>query len=566
VAPEGLASANAAGAAPGAAVLVIDLAVHPWVEIRRTAAAAPELIVAPGRLQVSLPSEPRYLDVSRTAVVLRSRGDGVTVESPAERGQVWLGLEALRGSLPETAVPDWTAVGLGPVVLWCVPGSLSDALRLVSPTPLAPGSAFRHHSAAAGALVREVRRMAGRRTPVEPGGWTRGEPFILAGETGAGKNVLAREACTGADPLVIVQPEEVQGWADLVPFYGAEGFAHDGQRVRDVPGKLDVLARETGVLLFDEIHTLDVDFKNRLVELLTTFTFRPRGDVARPRRVTGLPLFATSRMAEVADPARFPPDLFFRMGGAPNVVEVPPLRQRRWELPALAAELLQRAARESGGGRPPALHEDACRKLLLHDWPGNFRELEAVLREAASLAGGSGEVRAELIKVAPRAAERPVGAVPPVAARAPADLPLRLHWADLFRLAAGLHDLPALREALVAQRQRQGQRAANLAAVTKEVARLVRCDVAPASGCGRCFTCDLRVGGVSAVVQAWGRGGDRSARDSALDLAHAVQLLVLGRRGADGPGVAGAREQLAGIAGAADPEGVVREVLERLKA
>ena len=187
-----------------------------------------------------------------------------------------------------------------------------------------------------------------------------------------------------------------------------------------------------------------------------------------------------------------------------------------------------------------------------------------MLREAASLAGGAGEVRAELIKVAAPLAQRPASGALPVADRAPADLPARLHWTDLFRLARGLHDLPALREALVSLRQRQGQRAANLAAVTKEVARLVRCDASPAAGCGRCFTCDLRVGGAGAVVQAFGRGRPQPPREAALDLAHAVRLLVLGRRNAEGPGFAAARERLMGLADASDPAAELLAVLALL--
>jgi transcriptional regulator with AAA-type ATPase domain len=587
----------------GQRTLLVDLDVQPVISLARTAVSRPTLVERDGLLAVEVPSGEAYLDVSRSPIRFEwVEGEGLSISTASDRAVVWVGLSDLRGRLGREVVPAWSAVGVGPVVLWYVPRPVALTQALVTPA-LGESSDFYAVSQASDDLVRDVRRRAERRVDAPPTAvlspWTHGEGFILAGETGVGKNVLARAVRPGAvsaDRFTTVQPEEVRGWTDLVPFYGAHKLAHDGQRVRDQGGRLDVLGHADGVLLFDEIHSLDDEFRYRLLELLTYWTFRPRGDTSLVKPIRGLALFATSRLEEVRDAGRFPADLFFRMGGDTNVVELPPLRQRRWELPRLAELLLQKltsrerapaggAALSSSALSGSALSGSALRKLLLHGWPGNFRELEQCLVEAFSLTGEGGIIQPEAFTLgtgesAPHARPQSTGAAPrPTAGHVPRPTPAdlaealgladRLHWPDLFLLAHRLPDRAALTEVLVAHRERSGLPGANARSVNKEIGRLIRCDRFPRSGCQRCFSCRLVTGGAREVIARL----DRTARDAGLAadavipwIARGVERLVVDRLGRDAAAWHGPREalQAAGRSSAADLEAALAEVARML--
>jgi len=580
----------------GRRTLLVDLDVQPALSVAREAVARPCLVAADGLLTVRVPSDEAYLDVSRSPTRLDwVEGEGLSLSTASDRAVVWIGLADLRGRLHGEAVPAWSAVGIGPVVLWYVPRPADLAQALVTPAPR-DSPDFYALSQATDDLVRDVRRRADRRVDAPPTAslpaWTHGEGFILAGETGVGKNVLARAVrpeAVAAGNFATVQPQEVRGWTDLVPFYGARNLAHDGQRVRDQEGRLDVVSRTAGVLLFDEIHSLDEEFRYRLLEILTYWTFRPRGDTSGIKPICGLPLFATSRLAQVRDPGQFPADLFFRMGGDANVVVVPPLRERRWEVPGLAERVLQRMARRQPAPAVAAtLSGSARRKVLLHGWPGNFRELEQCLVEAVSLTGAGGVIRPEALKIGtvestpharplhrgtPLAPEDPrAGVVPRLA---PADvaeaigLPDRLRWPDLFLLTHRLPDRAALTEALVAHRERRGLSGANARSVNKEIGRLVRCDRFPRSGCQRCFCCRLVTGGASEVIARL----NRTARDAGLAsdavvpwIARGVERLVVDRLGSGADEWRGPREalQAAGRSSTVDLEEALVEVAQML--
>jgi Sigma-54 interaction domain len=578
----------------GQRTLIVDLDVQPSVSVAREAVDRASLEVRDGVLLVRLPSDEAYLDVSRSPTRFDwVEGEGLCVSTASERAVVWIGLDPLHGQLRAEPVPPWSAVGVGPVVLWYVPRPPEVARALVTPA-LGESPDFFALSQAADDLVRDVRRRADRRVDAPPSSalspWSHGEGFILAGETGVGKNVLARAVrpkALSAGLFSTVQPEEVRGWTDLVPFYGARKLAHDGQRVRDQDGRLDVVSHDDGVLLFDEIHSLDDEFRYRLLELLTYWTFRPRGDSSGVKPIRGLALFATSRIAQVRDAGHFPADLFFRMGGETNVVEVPPLRERRWEVPGLAQRVLRRLARRqrttSGETR---LSASARRKLLLHGWPGNFRELEQCLVEAFSLTGAGGVIAPEALKIGvdesgphvrpqrPPRSESPLPGSPRSERRAPhpprserrLDLPDRPRWPDLFGLTLHLSDRAALTEALVAHRQGRGLPGANARSVNKEIGRLIRCDRFPRADCQRCFSCRLVTGGVREVITRLTRvASDLGVAPEGQGpwIARGVERLVVDRLGRNAAKWQGVRQalQAAGGSSASDVEAELEAAL-----
>jgi transcriptional regulator with GAF, ATPase, and Fis domain len=111
---------------------------------------------------------------------------------------------------------------------------------------------------------------------------------------------------------------------------------------------------------------------------------------SRPRKIDVRIVAATNRdLAAEVEAGRFRSDLFYRLDVFP--IESPPLRDRREDIPVLAAHFVETAARRVGV-RPPRLTEDAVLQLTAHDWPRNIRELENVIERAVILAHG-GELR-----------------------------------------------------------------------------------------------------------------------------------------------------------------------------
>jgi hypothetical protein len=411
-------------------------------------------------------------------------------------------------------VDPWAALAIGPVVLWYVPLALDAAYR--HQTPVLPAASdvagFRCFSEATAAVVAQLRRRADMRLLVPraaaSGRWEARQPFILAGEPGSGKTTLAKAVYqeAGSGRFTAVHPVAVEQEVDLIALTGSANFAHDGVTVPDQDGHLEVATRDDGVVLVDEVHTLDDRLKKHLIDLLTEWTFRPRGDNTRHRKVRGLLVFATNQLEVLRDPARFPADLFARMGGEAGIIEVPPLRLRRWEVPRLANAVLAGLPRQDGA-EPPRFSENAVRKLLLHSWPLNHWELEDTVREAHSLALAQGEteILPQLLKLRPPGAEptgprepverdRSTRPIAPVARDARATAPLApvghepfrfaesASWTDLF---CAFHVHPSFTSVRDAWQAQLGVK--NAAAVNRRIGRLIRCDRCEPASCPRCF-------------------------------------------------------------------------------
>ncbi|MCA9600621.1 MAG: sigma-54-dependent Fis family transcriptional regulator, partial [Myxococcales bacterium] len=141
-----------------------------------------------------------------------------------------------------------------------------------------------------------------------------------------------------------------------------------------------------GTLFLDEIGELPLDLQPKLLRVLEQRTFRRVGgtrEVAVDIRV----LAATKRNLKLeVERGKFREDLYFRLAVVP--VEVPPLRERREDIPLILGALLERVAQNGPPVRLSRGMEDA---LLGHDWPGNVRELRNVLERSVYLARAVGE-------------------------------------------------------------------------------------------------------------------------------------------------------------------------------
>ncbi len=209
---------------------------------------------------------------------------------------------------------------------------------------------------------------------------------LITGEHGTGKEVVARwlhAASTRAGkPLVIVN---VGGLAEGV--FESELFGHIKGAFTDA--KVDRVGRfeaaDGGTMLLDEVGNLSLSQQAKLLRVLQTGEFERVGS-SKTRQASVRVLSATNAdlRTEVAA-GRFREDLLFRL----NTIEIhlPPLRERREDVPVLAAHFLRRY----GARYRKALqqfHPDAMRALLAYGWPGNIRELDHTIERAVLLASG----------------------------------------------------------------------------------------------------------------------------------------------------------------------------------
>ena len=234
-------------------------------------------------------------------------------------------------------------------------------------------------------------------------------PVLIEGETGSGKELLARYVHGRSPrrdrPLVAVNCGALPDGLLEAEFFGhARGAFTGAESAR--AGLLE--AAGGGTLFLDEVGELSPHGQATLLRVLQEREFRRVGEI-RVRRSDFRLIAATHRpLAELAAAQEFRRDLFYRL----RVVRLrlPPLRERRSEIPELAAALLSRLARRHRLA-PARLSADALEALVRRDWPGNVRELESVLAEALMRRPGTRVIGPEM--VAGRSSESgPTPAVP----------------------------------------------------------------------------------------------------------------------------------------------------------
>jgi transcriptional regulator with PAS, ATPase and Fis domain len=144
-----------------------------------------------------------------------------------------------------------------------------------------------------------------------------------------------------------------------------------------------IRAAEHGTLFLDEIGDLSPAIQPKLLRFLESGEVHPIGDV-RPQRVAVRIVAATNADVErLMAESRFRSDLFYRINSVR--LALPPLRERKDEIPALASLFLARSLRECGR-KAVRLGDDFVAALLLYDWPGNLRELANEIRRLVALA------------------------------------------------------------------------------------------------------------------------------------------------------------------------------------
>ena len=218
---------------------------------------------------------------------------------------------------------------------------------------------------------------------------------LVQGETGTGKEVVA-EAIHAASarrkgPFVICDLGSLTRSLIESELFGHVRGAFTGAD-RDRQGAF--LAADGGTLFLDEVGELQLDAQPRLLRALERRQVKPVGSAAYMTSNVRV-VAATNRdlLAEVRA-GRFREDLYHRL--AVMRVLLPPLRERREDIPQLVSVFLEQAAQASGR-RPPVIPPDAMAALRAHDWPGNVRELRNVLERATALTSEGGTVDMHLL-------------------------------------------------------------------------------------------------------------------------------------------------------------------------
>jgi transcriptional regulator of acetoin/glycerol metabolism len=204
-----------------------------------------------------------------------------------------------------------------------------------------------------------------------------GVPVLIQGETGCGKELLARHAhATSGRSGAFVAVNCAALPADLfeAELFGYAGGAFTGARREGSAGL--IAAADGGTLLLDEVQELPLQLQAALLRFLDDSTVRPVGGTAERRVDVQLLAASNAALDALVAARRFRDDLLFRL----NIVRVvlPPLRQRQ-DFAAAAQAVL------SGIDARARLAPDAIDTLRRHAWPGNFRELRAVLTRALLL-------------------------------------------------------------------------------------------------------------------------------------------------------------------------------------
>ncbi|HSI53169.1 MAG TPA: sigma-54 dependent transcriptional regulator [Ramlibacter sp.] len=264
-------------------------------------------------------------------------------------------------------------------------------------------------------------------------------PVLVRGESGTGKELVARaiHACSHrADgPFVAVNCSAIPESLLEAEFFGAKKGSYTGA-TQDREGYFQ--AARSGTLFLDEIGDLPLAMQSKLLRAIQERQVRSLGSTQEDAVDVRVVSATHKDLAADVQAGRFRQDLYYRL----NVIEilVPPLRERREDLPALCEALLARIAQESG--MPvPVLSASVVDQLVTHPLGGNVRELENLLHRAVALSDGE-ELQVDFAptQAPPQGTAPGAAAAAPAPTRVPADLQAFLDQQEREILVKALHE------------------------------------------------------------------------------------------------------------------------------
>jgi transcriptional regulator with GAF, ATPase, and Fis domain len=222
--------------------------------------------------------------------------------------------------------------------------------------------------------LKAVMRMVQQVAPLD-------SPVLLLGETGTGKEVIANaihySSARKDGPFIKVNCGAIPETLLDSELFGHEKGAFTGA-ISQKRGRFE--RADKGTIFLDEIGELPAQAQVRLLRVLQT------KEIERVGGTTSIPvdiriISATNRnLQEMIASGRFREDLWFRLNVFP--IMIPPLSQRREDIPALVHHLIERKSKELKLAERPVLATGALERLMVYDWPGNVRELENLIERA----------------------------------------------------------------------------------------------------------------------------------------------------------------------------------------
>ncbi len=210
---------------------------------------------------------------------------------------------------------------------------------------------------------------------------------LITGETGTGKELVARaihsRSAERSMPLIKVNCAAIPEGLLESELFGHVRGAFTGA-LHAKKGRFALA--DGGTIFLDEIGTLSLAVQAKLLRVLQEREFEPLGSERTIRTDVRVVTATNRQLAGLVAEGRFMSDLYYRLNVLP--IEIPPLRQRRTDIPLLVQHFVQRTSTQVGKTMQ-CVSADAMAALEAYDWPGNVRELENTIERAVILSQGS---------------------------------------------------------------------------------------------------------------------------------------------------------------------------------
>jgi len=220
--------------------------------------------------------------------------------------------------------------------------------------------------------------------------------ILITGETGTGKEVLARaihhNSARRLHRFLALNCSAIPESLLEAEIFGYVRGAFTGA-VGNRQGRLEQAHK--GTLFLDEVGTMSTALQMKLLRVLQEREFERVGDSHSIKVDVRVIAATNSDLLKMVARGEFREDLYYRLNVIP--VHVPPLRERKDDIPLLVHHFLEKLTRDGGsvvprGTKPPTVSQDAMRRLMAYHWPGNVRQLENAVERALAFTAGRGQI------------------------------------------------------------------------------------------------------------------------------------------------------------------------------